>query len=564
MPTERPDPSGVTGADPARSAPIVDASAPAADAGAGSVTRNVGKVSAATFLSRVLGLVRDQVFAALFGAGTAADAFNMAFRVPNLLRDLFAEGAMSASFVPTFTQWREKHGDEAAWQLGRQLMATLLVVLLVICALGWIFAPQLLQLLAGGFAAVPGKLELTVTLTRIMLPFLPAVALAAAAMGMLNARGVFFLPAVAPALLNLGMIVFGLALIPVCRAAGWPVISAMAIGVVLGGVLQFVCQLPALAKLGFRFRLERPTWHPGVRRVATLMLPATIGLAATQLNIFVSQAIAAGFREGSVSWLQYAFRLMQLPIGLFGVAVATVSLPALSRAAARKDVPAVRSTLSESVRLVLLLTVPSALFLAVMAQPILALLFQHGRFHAGDTVATADALVMYCIGLPAFAAVGIFTRAFYALGDTRTPVRSTFVAVGVNLVLNLLFVGPLAGLGLAHRGLALATSATAIMNLGQLSWRLRQHLGGIDARRMATSFVRILAASAVTAALLAVGLAALGDITSRGLLVRLAVVAGGGVASLGVLLVALRVFRVEELAMVGELVRSVRGKFGGR
>ena len=561
MSTDRPDQS------PPGTAPSVGSTpgsgAPAAPAGS-SVTRNVGKVSAATFLSRVLGLVRDQVFAALFGAGTAADAFNMAFRVPNLLRDLFAEGAMSASFVPTFTQWREQHGDEAAWQLGRQLMVTLLAVLLAICALGWIFAPQLLHLLAGGFSAVPGKLELTVTLTRIMLPFLPAVALAAAAMGMLNARGVFFLPAVAPALLNLGMIVFGLALIPVCRTFGWPVISAMAFGVVLGGVLQFACQLPALAKLGFHFRLELPTWHPGVRRVATLMLPATIGLAATQLNIFVSQAIAAGFREGSVSWLQYAFRLMQLPIGLFGVAVATVSLPALSRAAVRKDLPAVRSTLSESVRLVLLLTVPSALFLAVMAQPILALLFQHGRFHAGDTVATADALVMYCIGLPAFAAVGIFTRAFYALGDTRTPVRSTFVAVGVNLVLNLLFVGPLAGLGLAHRGLALATSATAIMNLAQLSFRLRAHLGGIDARRMARSLVRIVAASAVTAGLLAAGLAALGDITTRGLLVRLSVVAGGGVASLVVLLGALRLFRVEELAMVGELARSVKGRFGGR
>ncbi len=530
----------------------------------GSVTRNVGKVSAATFLSRVLGLLRDQVFAALFGAGTAADAFNMAFRVPNLLRDLFAEGAMSASFVPTFTHWREKHGDDAAWALGRQLMATLLVVLIVLCALGWIFAPQLLHLLAGGFGAVPGKLELTVTLTRIMLPFLPAVALAAAAMGMLNARGVFFLPALAPALLNLGMIVFGLALLPVCRAFGWPVITAMALGVVLGGVLQFGCQLPALAKLGFRFRLELPRWHPGVRRVATLMLPATVGLAATQLNIFVSQAIAAGFREGSVSWLQYAFRLMQLPIGLFGVAVATVSLPALSRAAVREDLPAVRATLSESVRLVLLLTVPSALFLAVMGRPILALLFQHGRFHAADTVATADALVMYCVGLPAFAAVGIFTRAFYALGDTRTPVRATFVAVGVNLVLNLLFVGPLAGLGLAHRGLALATSATSIMNLAQLSWGLRARLGGIDGGRMARSLVRIVAASVVTAALLAFALAALGDITARGVLVRLGVVAGGGVLSLGVLLLALRVLRVEELAMVQELARSIRGRFSAK
>jgi len=530
---------------------------------AGGVARHVGAVSAATFLSRILGLLRDQVFAAWFGAGTAADAFNMAFRVPNLVRDLFAEGAMSASFVPTFTSWREQQGDEAAWALGRQLMSTLLVVLLALCTLFWLFAPQLLGTMAGGFAAVPGKLALTVSLTRIMLLFLPAVALAAAAMGMLNARGVFFLPALAPALLNVGMIVFGLGLIPICRLVGWPPIAAMALGVVLGGLLQFACQLPALHRLGFRMRLEIPTWHPGVRRVAMLMLPATVGLAATQLNIFVSQAIASSFREGSVSWLQYAFRLMQLPIGLFGVAVATVSLPALSRAAARKDVPELRSTLSESVRLVFLLTVPSALLLAVMAEPIIALLFQHGRFHATDTVATAGALVMYCVGLPAFAAVGIFARAFYALGDTRTPVRATFVAVGVNLALNLLFVGPLARLGLAHRGLALATSATSFVNLLQLSWRLRTRLGSIDGARLLRSLSRILVASAAVGLLLAVALHALGDLTARGIGLRLGVVAGGGVLSLGLLLVAFRLLGVEELSLAGELARSLRSRFSG-
>jgi putative peptidoglycan lipid II flippase len=254
---------------------------------------------------------------------------------------------------------------------------------------------------------------------------------------------------------------------------------------------------------------------------------------------------------------------MQLPIGLFGVAVATVSLPALSRAAARNDVPELRSTLSESVRLVFLLTVPAALLLAVMAQPVVALLFQHGRFHAVDTVATAGALVMYCVGLPAFAAVGIFARAFYALGDTRTPVRSTFVAVGVNLALNLLFVGPLVGLGLAHRGLALATSVTSFVNLLQLSWRLRQRIGRIEGGRMLRSLGRILLASAAVGALLALALARLGDLTTRGITVRLAAVAGGGVISLLLLALALRLLRVEELALVGELWRSVRARMGG-
>src|SRR5262245_59489676 len=534
--------------------------APGAGERAGGVARNVGLVSAATFLSRVLGLLRDQVFAAWFGAGTAADAFNMAFRVPNLVRDLFAEGAMSASFVPTFTEWHERQGDDAAWALGRQLMSTLLAVLLGLCTLGWLFAPQIIGVIAGGFAAVPGKLALTVSLTRIMLPFLPAVALAAAAMGMLNARGVFFLPALAPALLNIGMIVFGLSLIPAARAIGWPAISAMALGVVLGGVLQFACQLPALHKLGFRFRLEIPTWHPGVRRVALLMLPATIGLAATQLNIFVSQAIAASFREGSVSWLQYAFRLMQLPIGLFGVAVGTVSLPALSRAAARKDTPALRATLSESVRLVFLLTIPAAMFLAVMARPIIALLFQHGRFHAADTLATGDALVMYCVGLPAFAAVGIFTRAFYAQGDTRTPVRATFIAVGVNLALNLLFVGPLASLGLAHRGLALATSVTSLLNLTQLAFRLRSRIGGIDGGRILRSLLKLVIASGLTAAGLFAGLTALGDVSGRAVTFRAAVVAGGALGAIVVGGLLMRLLGVEELGLLGELGRSLRSR----
>jgi putative peptidoglycan lipid II flippase len=278
----------------------------------------------------------------------------------------------------------------------------------------------------------------------------------------------------------------------------------------------------------------------------------------------VSQAIAASFREGSVSWLQYAFRLMQLPIGLFGVAVATVSLPALSRAAVRKDLPLVRSTLSESVRLVFLLTVPAAMFLAVFARPVISLLFQHGRFLPVDTAATGDALVMYCIGLPAFAAVGIFTRAFYALGDTRTPVRATFVAVGVNLVLNLMFVGPLAVLGLAHRGLALATSVTSLANLAQLAWRLRTKLGGVDGRRMLDSLARITAAAAVPALLAAWGLSRMGDVAALGVPARAAVVAAGGLGGLVVLGVTLRLARVDELAMVGEVVRSVRSKLGSR
>lgn len=257
------------------------------------VARRAGVVGAATMLSRVLGLVREQVMAALFGAGLATDAFNVAFRIPNLLRDLFAEGAMSSAFVPTFTEYHEKRGEAEAWALGRQLMVTLSAVLLVVCVVGYGLTPWLVRIMAPGFASIPGKIDLTVMLTRVMLPFLPAVALAAAAMGMLNARGSFAVPALAPTMLNLGMVVFGVSLMPVVESFGQPAILAMALGVVIGGVAQFACQLPALHAKGFRLRLELPSGHPGVRRVALLMAPAAIGLAGTQLNLFVSTLIAS-------------------------------------------------------------------------------------------------------------------------------------------------------------------------------------------------------------------------------------------------------------------------------
>jgi putative peptidoglycan lipid II flippase len=530
---------------------------PGGDRATRQVARNAGTVGVATMLSRVLGLVRDQVMAAMFGAGFASDAFNSAFRLPNLLRDLFAEGAMSASFIPTFTEYDQKRSAEQAWALGRQLMMTLLVVLLALCALGWVFSPQLVHLLAAGFASQPGKLELTQDLFRIMLPFLPVVALAAAAMGMLNARGVFGIPALAPALLNAGMIVFGLALIPVCTRFGQPPIVAMAFGVVLGAVLQFVVQLPALHRQGFRFRFEWPTWHPGVRRVAWLMIPATIGLAATNVNILVSNNIASRLEQGSVTWLYCAFRLMQLPIGIFGVALATVSMPALSRAAVNHDMPGLKQTLSAAVRLVLLLTVPAAVFLAVLSQPIIALLFEHGRFHADATAQTAGALVMYCAGLPFFAAIGIFTRTFYALGDTRTPMQASLAAVALNVVLNLLLIGPLRGLGLAHRGLALAASAAAATNLLQLAFYLRARIGGFEARRIAGTLARVLAASLAVGVAMWFGLHAVGDGWHRGPLSVLATVLGAGAAGLGLGYGALKLARVEELAVVEDLARSL-------
>ncbi|MBI1797039.1 MAG: murein biosynthesis integral membrane protein MurJ [Candidatus Eisenbacteria bacterium] len=527
------------------------------------VARRAGVVGAATLLSRVLGLIREQVMAAFFGAGFATDAFNVAFRLPNLLRDLFAEGAMSSAFVPTFTAVLARGGADEAWAFGRQLMSTLLAVLAVITAAGYLLTPWLVTVFAPGFSAIAGKHELTVYLTRIMLPFLPCVALAAAAMGMLNARGSFAVPALAPTLFNLGMIVAGVGLIPVMRTLGQPPITAMAIGVLLGGLGQFVVQLPSLAAMGFRFRLEIPRAHPGVRRVGMLMLPAAVGLAGTQINLFVSTIIASGLEQGSVSWLWYAFRLMQLPIGVFGVALATVSLPALSKAAVDEDLPALKSTLSATLRLVFLLTAPAALWLGVMAVPVIALLYQHGRFVAFDTQRTAAALVMYCVGLPAFAALTVLTRTFYALGDTRTPVRASFVSVALNLGLNLLFIGPLRGLGLGHTGLALATSATSIANFLQLAYHLRRRVGPLEGRRMANTLWRVSAAAAVASVASVLALRALAGRLPGGIRGDAIEVALGLALALGVGYVAMRVLRVEELATVEALIGSLRRRIKG-
>jgi putative peptidoglycan lipid II flippase len=527
------------------------------------VARKAGVVGAATMLSRLLGLVREQVMATLFGAGLATDAFNVAFRIPNLLRDLFAEGAMSSAFVPTFTEYQQRRGEADAWALGRQLMATLLAVLLVVCLIGYLLTPWLVRLFAPGFASVPGKIDLTVQLTRVMLPFLPAVALAAAAMGMLNARDSFAVPALAPSMLNLGMVVFGITLIPVVESFGQPAILAMALGVLIGGFGQLAFQLPALHRKGFRLRAELPRGHPGVRRVARLMLPATIGLAATQVNLLVSTLIASLLEQGSVSWLGYAFRIMQLPIGVFGVALATVSLPALAKAAVDQDVAALKGTLSATLRLVFLLTVPAALWLAVMAVPVIELLYQHGRFGPLDTARTAGALVMYCVGLPAFAAVGVLTRTFYALGDTRTPVRASLVSVVLNLGLNLLFIGPLRFLGLEHTGLALATSVTSVANLLQLAGYLRRRVGPLEGRRMLNTLWRVGLAATLATFCCAVALRAARPLLGHGWLPETLEVAGGMLLAAATGLLAMKLLRVEELATLGGLAAAARRRLAG-
>jgi putative peptidoglycan lipid II flippase len=523
------------------------------------VAAAAGKVSIATMASRVLGLAREQVMAGFFGAGLQTDAFNVAFRVPNLLRDLFAEGALSAAFVPTFTAVDHKDGRAEAWRLGAQVLNTLALALALLTLVGWFATPLLVRALAPGFAAIPGKLELTVQLSRIMLPFLLLVALAAAAMGMLNAVRRFTVPALAPLFLNLGMIVVGVALIPVMRSLGQPPIVAMAFGVLAGGFLQFAVQLPELWRLGWR-----PAWppafrHPGVRRIATLMVPATIGLAATQLNIFVNTILASLLVEGSVSWLSYAFRLMQLPIGVFGVALATVSLPSVAAHAVKGEMIELRETLAGSIRLVFALTLPATFGLWALSEPLVRFLYQHGRFHAADTQQTAAALTAYCVGLCAYAAVKVLVPTFYALGDTRTPVLASFLSVIVNLAGNVVLAW---GLHMGHVGLALSTSLTMLFNFAQLSWFLRKKLRRLEGRRTADAFVRTALASAVMAAVVRVGVVASERFWRAGTLEAGVVVFAGIALGAGLAWMLFRLARVAELAELEAAVTGIARRMG--
>jgi putative peptidoglycan lipid II flippase len=444
--------------------------------------------------SRILGLVREQVMAYLFGAGNAVDAFNVAFRIPNLVRDLFAEGAMSAAFVPTFTRYLTRHGRESAWRLGNHVVNALLIATTILVVAGMLFAHPLVMLLAGDYAAVPGKIELTVLLTRVMLPFLGVVAIAAAVMGMLNSLDRYFVPALAPAVFNVCSIACTVAFVPLLAPLGLPTILAMAIGVLAGGLGQVAVQLPALWREGYRYEPRLNPAEPGLREVLMLMVPGTLGLAATQINVFVNTWLATGEGTGAVSWLGYAFRLMYLPLGIFGVSIATASLPAIARRAAEGDVAGLRRTTSSGLAMMLALNVPATLGLMVLAHPIVALLFERGRFTPMDTAATAGALVCYAIGLTGYSVVKIASPTFYALGDSRTPVIISVFTVLANAALNIAFVREL-----GYRGLALGTSLTALVNAGVLLILLRNRLGGIGGRYLAGVLVRQLAAGTMMA-----------------------------------------------------------------
>ncbi|MCL2340397.1 MAG: murein biosynthesis integral membrane protein MurJ [Proteobacteria bacterium] len=437
----------------------------------GKIARSAGAVAVAVMCSRVLGLVREQVFAGLFGAGFTFDAFVVAFRIPNLLRDLFAEGALSAAFVTVFTDYSANRGAEATWRLASNVMVFFALLISVLTLAGIYWAEPIVSLLAPDFALIPGKTELTVQLSRIMMPFLLCVSLAAVVMGILNTRGRFFVPAMSSTFFNIGSIVGGLSLAVLFPRFGQPAIAGMAWGTLIGGILQLLMQMPTLFKVGFRFRFSCNPLDPGLRRILLLMLPAVIGLSATQINIFVNTNFAASCAEGSVSWLNYAFRLVQLPIGVFGVALSIAVMPILAQQAAQKDRASLKQTFTSSLVLVFALAVPATAGLMLLARPIIRLIFEHGVFTAADTIQTADALAYYAIGLFAYSAIKVMVPVFYAINNTRYPVIGSFLGVAANIGIILLVID-----GLQHRGIALSTSCAMILNfffLGiVLYWKL--------------------------------------------------------------------------------------------
>lgn len=456
------------------------------------LAKSAGTVGLAVMTSRILGVARDQVMAAFFGTGMAHDAYNIAMRVPSLVRDLFAEGAMSAAFVPTFTRYWKTEGKEAAFRLGNLVLNGLLVVTTVLVILGMVFAAPLLSLLPDDYSGPDArdKFTLTVHLTRIVLPFLTLVAVAVAMGGMLNSLRRFFVPALSPAIYNVGMLLSALALIPVCRHFGWDPIYGIAVGTLVGGLGQIIAQVPLLRREGFRYRPIVSFTDPGMREILLLMGPATLGLAASQVNIIVNTVLAAGEGLGAITALALAFRLMYLPIGLFGVSVATAALPEIARQVNDGQFDSVRRTISSSLRMMLMMSVPATVGLMVLASPIVELIFQRGEFDEKSTAMTAAALLGYAPGLIGYSAVKIASPTFYAMKDARTPVTISMATIALNLALNLVLVR-----WYSFHGLAMGTAIAALFNAACLFFVLSRRIDGIDGRRVAVATVKILVAS---------------------------------------------------------------------
>ncbi len=435
-----------------------------------SIVRVAGLIGAATFSSRILGLVRDILLARLLGATIAADAFFVAYRIPNLLRELLAEGSMSSAFIPVFTEYQTLRSKKETWELASAAFTTLLSIVTLLTLIGLIAAPAIVWILAPGFQEDPERISLTILLTRIMFPYLIFISLAALTMGILNSLRAFAAPALGPVLFNVCIIVSALVLAPSLEE---PVLG-IALGVVAGGLAQFVMQLPGIQKRGQLFQWRFNPGHPGVRKIGVLMAPSLLGLSVVQINVTVSTILASYF-PGGPTYLFYGMRLIQFPLGIFGVALATAILPTLSAQASRGALDELRDTLGFGLRMIGFMILPAMIGLILLRRPIVHLLFEHGAFSSADMQATAATVLAYAVGLWAFAGIRIVVTAFYSLQDTRTPAFAAVAAMLINVALAFLLMNPF-----QHAGLALATALSAMVNIGALIGILTRRLGGID------------------------------------------------------------------------------------
>jgi len=456
------------------------------------IARSASVVSIMTLISRVLGLIRDISFAYFFGAVTSADAFFVAYRIPNLLRRLVAEGAMSSAFIPVFTSYYTKYGDKEAKKVSDITFTYLLVVLLIIAISGIIFSKELIYLFAPGFELHPEKFKLTITLNRIMFPFIAIVSIVALCMGILNSLKYFFVPALSPIILNIFMIMFIL-----IANHGHNAIIIVAVGVLVGAIMELIPQLILMRKKGFMFSLNFDYRHPALKEAVVLFVPMMFGAAVYQLNVFISNVLASFLKTGSISYLYYASRLFEFPQGIFAVSIAIAALPAMSRDTATNGISKLKESLVFSLRLLNFVTIPATFGLIILAKPIISVLFRRGSFTLSDSIAVSSALTFYAIGLWSVAFSRVITQAFYALKDAKTPVVIAFFTVIINLLFSVWLMNKI-----EYRGLALATSISAYFNTFYLLYALRKKIGRIGLKTISISFLKAIVSSAVMGVIL--------------------------------------------------------------
>ncbi len=503
-----------------------------------SVTKAAGQISIATAGSRILGFIRDILLARIFGATGATDAFFIAYRIPNLFRELFAEGSISAAFIPVFTETLANEGKEDAKKLASQVLAFLLSVVSLICFLGMLLAPAVVSVIAPGFMQSPDKFNLTVTLTRIMFPFLFFISIAALAKGVLNSLKSFFVPALAPLFLNVAIILSALFF-----ASRFDVpLIAIGLAVSVGGLLQVAVQVPDLMKRNFFVMPVFSFKHPGLRKILRLILPAIVGMGVAQINIFVSTIFVSFLSGGAATYLYYAMRFVHLPIGIFGVAMATAVLPSLSEHAAKGDSDALRDTFSFSLRLLFFITLPAMAGLMTLSGPIIEVLLQRGEFTARAAAETSYALIFYSSGLWAFVGTRIVASTFYSMQDTKTPVKIAVLSVLANIIFSFILMGPL-----RHGGLAFANAIASAVNFMVLFYLLRKKLGTVDGRKIVRSFIQTGAASAIMggAAFLALKVFPWNDGTAFSQ--KVLILSGVMMLCAGIFLLIMRLMKSEEL-----------------